>query len=308
MNETGIFHNSFFAMGTRCDVVFTDLETGFAERIFQIIRNEIIQMENRFSRFIPDSALSELNKAGKEKWISVENELWDVLTICYDFWQMSNGAFDITAAPLIALWKKNTGENIAEAKIEQAKLISGFDNVEFDFDNHKIRFKTDGVEFDLGGIGKGIALDSIKPILQIQGVKNAIVSFGESSILALGNHPNGKSWPLGIRNPNNMNEYLHVFNTSNETVTTSATIFSTDDGEVKKRKHIISPVTGFPVDSDKLISVKSESATMGEFISTTWLILPENDKIILSEKLKKVEILEVNFVDDSDFETKLTIV
>jgi FAD:protein FMN transferase len=308
MNETGIFHNSFFAMGTRCDVVFTDLETGFAERIFQIIRNEIIQMENRFSRFIPGSALSELNKAGKGKWISVENELWDVLTICYDFWQMSNGAFDITAAPLFALWKKNAGENIAEAEIEQAKLISGFDKVEFDFDNHKIRFQTDGVEFDLGGIGKGIALDSIKPILQIQGVKNAIVSFGESSILAMGNHPNGNSWPLGIRNPNNMNEYLHVFNTSNETVTTSATIFSTDDGEVKKRKHIISPVTGFPVNSDKLVSVKSESATMGEFISTTWLILPENDKIILSEKLKKVEILEVNFVDDSDFETKLTIV
>ena len=309
MNGTDFFHNSFFAMGTRCDVVFTHVEKEFAEQVFFIIKNEIIHLEHQLSRFIPQSPVSVLNQTAKNVWVQVSDDLWDVLTICYDFWQMSNGAFDITAAPLISLWK-NQPENqkISEEDIQKAKNISGFCKVEFDFENKKIKFSVDGVEFDFGAVGKGIALDTIKPVLQKQGIKNAVVSFGESSILALGNHPNGKNWPLGIRNPYRANEFIHVFNTSGETVTTSGTIVTTDEGGVKQRTHVISPVTGLPVDGCRTISVKSQSATLGEFLSTTWLILPENDKIVLSEKLKKVEILEVNYLDNQNFETKLTIV
>lgn len=292
-------------MGTRCDVVFTNVEQEFGEQIFHLVKNEVKHLEHRLSRFIPDSPLSELNKASKNSWISVPDDLWNILTICFDFYQMSNGAFDITAAPIIKLWKSD--KIPSEDEIEKAKQISGFDKVEFDFENHKIKIKVDGVEFDLGGIGKGVALDSIKPILIKQGIKSGIISFGESSILALGSHSNGKNWPLGIRNTYNFNKFVHVFSTSNETITTSSTILNTDDGGVKKRKHIISPVSGLPVKGNKAVSIKSESATLGEFLSTTFLILPENDKIILSEKLKKIEILEVNYLDDNDFESKLTI-
>ena len=305
MSEQPIFHDSFFAMGTRCDVVFLNIEQEFGEQIFHLIKNEVTHLEHRMSRFIPDSPLSELNKAGKNEWIPVTDDLWNILTICFDFYQMSNGAFDITAAPIIKLWKSNKPPTKDE--IEKAKQISGFDKVEFDFENQKIKFKTDGLEFDLGAIGKGLALDSIKPIILKQGIENGIISFGESSILALGKHSNGKNWPLGIRNMYNFNKFVHVFSTSNETITTSATILNTDDGGVKKRKHIISPVSGLPVEVNKAVSIKSESATLGEFLSTSFLILPENDKIILSEKLKKIEILEVEYLDDNNFKSKLTI-
>ncbi len=285
MSETKVFSDSFFAMGTRCDVVFTSIEKEFAEQIFQLVKNEIKHLEHRLSRFVPDSPLYTLNKTVKDIWVEVPDDLWEVLTICFDFYQISNGAFDITATPIIDLWKNDGQPSVSE--IDIAKQISGFDKVELDFENHKIKFRVDGVEFDLGGVGKGIALDSIKPILLKQGVKNGIVSFGESSILALGHHPNGDNWPLGIKNNYNINEFVHVFSTRNETVTTSGTILNTDSGNVKKRDHIISPATGLLVETNRTVSVKSESATLGEFLSTTLLILPENDGIILSEKLKK---------------------
>ncbi len=305
MNSQSIFSDSFFAMGTRCDVVFTTVETELAEHAFQLVRNEIEELENRISRYIPDSPLSEINSAGKNIWISVPDDLWDILTICFDFYQMSNGAFDITATALIDLWK--SGRNPTEDEIEESKKITGFDKVEFDFENQKLKFREDGIEFDLGGIGKGIALDTIKPILNKEGIKDGIVSFGESSILALGNHPNGEKWPLGIRNSYDVNEFVHLFMAGNESVTTSGTILNTDSGDVVKRNHTISPVTGFPVEGNRTVSVKSESATMGGFISKTWLILPENDKNILAEKLKNIEILEVNYNEENEYKTKLSL-
>lgn len=305
MNEQTVFSDSFFAMGTRCDVVFTSIEKEFAEQIFQLVKNEIKHLEHRLSRFVTDSPLYGLNKTGKDIWVNVPDDLWEIITISFDFYQMSNGAFDITATSIINLWKN--GGLPSELEIENAMLKSGFDKVEFDFENQKIKFNVDGVEFDLGGIGKGIALDSIKPILVKQGVKNGIVSFGESSVLTLGNHPNGNNWPIGIRNNYSINEFVHVFSSCDETITTSGTILSNDSGEIEKRNHIISPATGMAVETNKTISVKSESATLGEFLSTTWLILPENDKIIQSEKLKKVEILEVYYLEKDEYKTKLTI-
>ncbi len=305
MSNPAIFSNSFFAMGTRCDVVFISSEYD-GQRTFQLVQNEIKNLEFRLSRFIPDSPISTLNKTEKNKWVQVSGDLWDILTICYDFYQMSNGAFDITASPLIHLWKKENQPS--DLEISEALKISGFDKVEFDFENKSICFHADKIEFDLGAIGKGIALDSIKPVIINQGIKNGIVSFGESSVLALGNHPNGEKWPLGIRNSYHLKEYLHVFQASDETITTSGTILNSDSGKIIRRNHIISPATGYPVKTSKNISVKSESAILGEFLSTTLLILPEEDKDILLEKMKKMEILEVEYSEEKEVKTKLTLI
>ncbi len=305
MRGVSVFSDTFFAMGTRCDVVFTETGQELGQQLFQLVKSEVEVLEQRLSRFLPNSPISLLNRAEKNTWMDVDDDIWDILTICFDFYQMSNGAFDITAAPLINLWKES--KTPTEKEIDSAKRISGFDKVEFDSEKQKIRFLVDGMEFDLGAIGKGVALDTVKSMLKNQRLKSGIISFGESSILALGSHPNGKPWPLGIRNNFQADEYVHVFSANNETITTSGTSIISDEGiPQQERKHIISPATGLPVEGENTVSVKSASATLGEFISTSFLILPENDKHILFEKLKSVEILEVEyFADGKDYKTKL---
>lgn len=304
MSDRLIFSDSFFALNSRCDVVLTDVEQEFAEEIFQLIKAEMNDLENIINPLLPDSSISVLNDAGKGEWLSVSDDLWDILGICYDFYQMSNGAFDITVSPLVELWKNN--ENPLKEEIEVAKSRSGFDKVEFDFEKQKIQFLQNGIEFNIGALAKGIALDMIKPILVEKGISNAIISFGERSVLALGKHPNGEDWPIGIRNTVNPHEFVHVFLSSNQSISTSGTVLNVDEGSAKKKNHIISPASASLIDTNKTVSVKSESATMGDFIACTWLILPENDKLILSEKLKNTEILEVEYLDN-DVKTKLTI-
>jgi thiamine biosynthesis lipoprotein len=309
MPKTEIFNDSFMAMGTRCDVVFTDVENDFAQLMFQRVKTVFIHLEKILSRFIPDSPVAELNRAGKNKWMPVPEELWNVLTLCFDFYQMSNGAFDVTAGPIISLWKSSSANpgKISKKEIKEALKKSGFHKVDMDFVKKKIRFKEDEMEFDFGAIGKGIALDTVQPILLENGIKNGIISVGESSILALGNHPNGEKWPLRIKSTFQPEQYVHIFSVSNECVTSSGGVVNDENGKVKWRNHIISPVYGRPVEGNRMVSVKSLFASLGEFLSTTWLILPDEDKNILAEQLEGIEILEVEYQDEKDFKTKLTM-
>lgn len=303
MTET-VHSDSFFGMGTRCDLVLIDVDEQKAQQIFQIIKNEILHLENIMNRFDPNSSISRLNRSKAGVWLETPDELWDILLLCYDFYQMSNGAFDVTSWPLIDLWKNNAYPT--NSQIESCQQFCGFDKVEFDTERQRLRFKEEGMQFDLGAIGKGIALDRVKSILQKQGKLNGIVSFGESSVLALGVHPSGNYWPIGIQNVMEADDFIHVFEVSDAFVTSSGTLKRSDEGQVVKRNHVISPASGELIQEDRTVSVKSNSATLGEFVSTTWLILSEHDRSIMVESLKEMEILEVNY-SDADYSTKLTI-
>ena len=304
MSETAIFSDTFLAMGAHCDVVLPGLYADAAKETFQFIKKEVEQIEHTISRFSPVATIWELNQAPKGEWLSVPTEIWEPLMVCYDFYQMSNGAFDITLAPLYAVWTQN--ENPSEEELSEARVKCGFDKVELDMDNHKIRFTEEGMEFDFAAIEKAIALDVLKALLKEKGITNCIVSFEEDSVLAMGEHPAGQPWPLGIRNQMEPNDFAHVFAAQNETLNSIGTVYIRDDGQGMKPRKVINPASGQLVEGRKTVSVKAESAVLGAFIANSWLILPENDKAILSDKFSNVEILETTYTDD-DVHTKLSI-
>jgi thiamine biosynthesis lipoprotein len=305
MTEPTIFSDTFLAFGSHCDVVLPDLEADTAKKIFQQIKAEMEQLESTISRFSLLSDIHELNQAGKGVWMDVSGELWEIITIASDFNQMSQGAFDVSLFPLQSLWVEK--ETLDENELREARQKCGFDKIELDIDNKRLRFKEEGVELDFGAIEKGYALDLIKPLLIELGAHDAIVSFEEDVVLALGNHPAGTEWPLGIRNQQQPNEFVHVFEVSGQTVYTTGTVYIRDDGEGMKTRKIISPATGLPVEGKRTVSVKADSATMAAFIANIWLILPENDKAIISNQLSNIEILEVEYSED-DVKTTTTII
>lgn len=304
MLEGTIFSDTFLAMGSHCDVVLPNVDADFAKKVFQNIKKEVEQLENGISRHSVVSSIWEVNNAAKNEWIELSGELWEILTICKDFYQISSSAFDVTIAPLQAIWIDKDPD---EKGVKNTKKKCGFDKVELDLDNQRIRFEEDNMEFDFGVIEKAFALDMIKPMLLDMGVKDAIVSFEEDHILAMGNHPAGDKWPLGIRNLQKPSEFLHVFPTSDQTVNTTGTIFVKDDGLGIKNRIVISPETGRPVEGKKAVSVKADSATMGAFIAHIWLLLPDGDKEILSNQFQNIEILEIEYLE-GDVKTKLDII
>ncbi len=308
MFKNTVFNQSFFAMGTRCEVVLINTGQELAERTFQELKKEVDLLENLMSRFIWNSPLNCLNQEKAGIWIGMPQELWNIIEVCRDFYNKSGGVFDVTAGPLINLWKNRPDGSVpSESEIEQARETSGFDKIDFDEAGRKILKKRDGIEFDLGAIGKGIALDRMKSKLIDSGIKQAFISFGESSVLAMGTHPAGSYWPVGIPNALNPEEILHVFEASDMVVTTSGTLLNSSYRSASVRQHIINPVTGFPVNERKMVSVRSTSATLGEFLSTTFLILKGEEKNALLKKIKKIEILFINYKSDNDLEKEFII-
>ena len=305
MSEPIIYSDSFLAMESHCDVVLSDVSEDVAKHIFEQVKSEVEHIENNLNRFYPDSPIALLCNSETNKWISVSDEIWDVLTTCFDLYQISNGAFDITVAPLVELWEEKI--NPGHDEIIAAKERCGFQHVEFDYDNQKIRFLREGMAFDFDGIQKGLVLDRLKLMLEDMNVKKAIVSFGEDAVLAIGNHPNGSKWPIGIRNQMKPMEFVHVFAASNEVITSTGTLEKEGMQEEITKSYTISPATGEAIRDNRTISVKSNSGLMGSFIAVCWLILPNNDRAILSENFKDIEIFEANYFDN-DIQTSLSII
>lgn len=305
MSEPIIFNDAFLAMGTQCEVVLLDVSEDKARNIFAKVKAEVDKLEERLNRFLPESTINKLTQSPVNEWFSVERELWELLCVCHDFYQISNGAFDITVAPLVALYEEK--ENPSADEIAEMKLLCGFDKVAFDFAAQKMCLLQPGIEFDFGAIEKGFALDVLKPMLEEWGIKNAIVSFGEDDVLALGNHPNGSAWPIGIRNQGQPMEFVHVFAAENQVINSFGEAEKPGVSEEAAKTYTISPESGLAVKEPLTVSVKSGSGLIGSFLATCWLVLNENDRAILSENFVGVEVFEATYLEN-DIQTKLSIV
>ena len=305
MSGNQIFSDSLIAFNTQCDVVFPEMEASRAKHLLQKIKNEISQIELAVSRSSEVSEIWQVNNSPKNEWVSVSDDLWELLNISADFYAMSNGAFDVTFAPLFEAWK--TEDSLSETKITELRSACGFDKVEIDTDKQRFRFLADGMQFDFGALEKVYALEVLKDLLKQEGVSAAIVSFEEECVLALGKHPGGEDWPMGIRNLDTPNEFVHVFTLADELVVSTGTEYiDLETGTLKGRK-ILSPETGKVLEGRKTVSVKAKSALIAAFVSYCWLILPENDQSIVADQLKDIEVFECEYLED-DVKTKQTLI
>jgi hypothetical protein len=84
-----------------------------------------------------------------------------------------------------------------------------------------VPFRNEVVQVDFGGFGKGYALERIRKLLLSHGILNAFISFGESSVLALGNHPHGTGWKAGVNHQMITGNSLFSFDLQNESLSTS---------------------------------------------------------------------------------------
>ncbi len=229
-----IMYSWFEAMYTRFDIVLIYNIEQDTSNIIEKIKNEIIRLELIANRFLPESELFFLNEnAGKQ--IKVSEELFYMIDYCIRYNEYTYGYFDITVNS-----KPFVKDNIKSVKL---------------FEDNSIQFLNENIRIDLNGYLKGYALDKIKNILTEENITDALLNFGNSSIMALGNHPNGNGWKISPQN--NMQEVLLY----NECYTTSG-------NEISTRKHILNPLEGKYIEGEKTISVITKKAADGEIFST----------------------------------------
>ena len=280
-------------MGTRCNVVLADMDPDESDIITRHIKNEITRIEGLLSRFLDKSELSKVNTEASKKPVAVKEELFSVLKKCRYYHELTGGYFDITLRPILQYWKDHPDGDPETVRNMLSEL--GTENIDLDENGGCVHFANDKISIDLGGFGKGYALDQVQRMLLRYGVDNAFVSMGESSILTLGSHPAGDCWKVGIKDYMSPDQSLHTFHVRYGSVSTSGNFFVNDSGNLVNHRHVIHPRTGVPVEDLVTVSVCAESAEVAEVLSTAFLVMPQEQMEQAREKMPKMEVLKVDY-------------
>lgn len=245
-----VFQHTFAAMNTRFTMVLPSVPADVGERLASEVEAFVGRQERLMSRFVEDGAVARINRYAGQAAVAA-GDAWDVLLACRGHWRRTGGAFDI------AQGARTSGASSSAAD-------NGMQYVELDDAARTVRFASPGVKLDLGGVGKGIALDKVVLRLRARGVERAFLSFGESSIAVIGSHPAGDYWPVGVADPARDDTSLHSFRLRDGAMSTSGN--RSDDG------HTVDPRSGLRRDGRCLLSVACASAVDAEVLSTALLV------------------------------------
>jgi thiamine biosynthesis lipoprotein len=232
-------------------------------------------LEAQMSVYRADSELSRLNRMAASGPVEVEAQLFALLRECRRLSVETEGGFDPTSGPLISLWQKcRQQERIpTEDEMTQCLTRTGIAHVAFDDKSQTVKFDREGVELNLGGIGKGYALDRAGHHLQEQGVDSWLLHGGHSSLLARGDHQGLGGWPVGIRNPLFPNERLATVLLKDGALASSGSGVQHFRHGGKRYGHILDPRTGHPVEGMLSVTVLAETAAEADALSTAFFVI-----------------------------------
>lgn len=238
--------------------------------IANLALDEIERLDETFSRFRQTSEVSFVNAEAARRPVIVGPDLFEILRVAKQVWRDTDGAFDVTAGPLVDLWREaeQTGNPPGKQAIGEALKKVGMARVLLDEEKHGVRFDTEGVAIDLGAIGKGYAVRKAAYILMEYGVKSALVSGAGSSVYGFGDE-----WIVGIRHPSKLDERVAEIALHNQAMSTSGGPAQRDRDVEERFEHIIDPVTGMPAQSKAAsVSVIADDAMLSDALATAFYL------------------------------------
>lgn len=255
---------------------------GGASDCIAVARGRITQLERRWSRFLPDSEISRLN-SHPGRWVPVSEDTRLLLHRAIEAWRLTGGSFDPTLLDALRTagydrsfeqldaWPDpaRPDEQPTTAAASHLSLVRPMcTDIRFDDDAAML---PDGMGFDPGGIGKGLAADLVAAELLHAGAAGTCVNMG-GDVCVLGRSPTGAGWTLGIDHPL-CREPIALVGLWAGAVATSSVLRRVWSAEGHRRHHLIDPATGQPSTSDlALASVIAGNAWTAEVMAKAILL------------------------------------
>lgn len=264
------YNTTGFGLGTIIEQKVAAESADDANHIFFRINEILRRIESEMSYFIGESSVSQLNSSDGKGSVKMDADTFDVLETADAFYRLSGGVFDVTAAPLTALWRDCiNSKTVPEAQTVQdlLPLVSG-SHLKLDQNSHTARIGC-GQSVDPGGIGKGFAADAAIKAYRKLGVTSALINLG-GNVKTLGKKIDGESWMIGVQNPRSTRgEFIAGLTLEDESAVTSGDYEKYFVARGKRYHHIIDPKTGYPADSGLIsATVLSPSSMEADALST----------------------------------------
>lgn len=237
----------------------------------QDCENFIYSIEDRFSTTRENSTIYRLNRS--DDWISVSQEMADVLSFAITMTHQTQGAFNPSIYPLVTAWGFTLDQHIVPDSdtIDSLLPLIDIEAVHLDSEKNQVRLE-ENVQLDLGAIAKGYTADRVADLLRSNGHSSALISLG-GNIYAVGKKVDGSLWNIGIKNPYGGGTVCSVYIEDKAVVTSGGyQRYFIEEGETYW--HIIDPRTGYPAKAGLAsVSIVSDSAMYGDVLSTALFVM-----------------------------------
>ncbi|KHE90230.1 MAG: FAD:protein FMN transferase [Candidatus Scalindua rubra] len=311
-----LFKKAALSMGTVFELTIYAADKYIAEKTFNDVFQETNRLDYLMSNYKKESVLSELNKDAHTGPAECNKELADVIEQSLQYSEITDGAFDITIGPLMKKWGFFKKEGRIPDKEELASLLESvsYKNIIIEEKTIKsllkdpitvktVHFKNADTQIDLGGIGKGYAVDMAAKVLKQNGINSALINFA-GNIYTFGTPPGKDSWVIGLQHPRESEGLLGTFEIKDKAVSTSGDYEKFFTVEGKRYSHIIDPRTGKPVEGIVSVTIVTDNATRADALSTGVFVLGLEKGMALIEKLPDVEGIIIYEDVDSKLSTK----
>ena len=279
---------------TYTDTLF---DTVISVQIFDSVDEDVLKgceklckkYDSMFSNKIEDSEISRINSAGGNP-VEVSKETIKLIKKGIYYSEMSDGAFDITLAPVSSLWdfKAETPSVPSPEAIAEAVSHVNYENIIIRDNTVKLADPQAGI--DLGAIAKGYIADRIKDYLEEEGVRHAMINLG-GNVLAMGSKLDGSDYNIGIQKPfDETGEPITSVKISDKSVVTSGIYQRYFKADGKIYHHILDPNTGYPCENNLYsVTILTDSSLTADALSTTCFLLGYDRGMKLINQLDNVD-------------------
>lgn len=230
-------------MATVFEIAIAHDDARYAEQCAHEAFREVDRLEGVLSRYIENSDISRINAAPVGEPVRVGVDAFECLERCATLCEETNGACDVTLG---------TGMELIRLDKEELAVTRG----------------SAGVSIDLGGYGKGYAVDYMARVLDDWDVESALLHGGTSSVLALDAPPGDRGWQVTLRHPADREQIIGRFNLRYLAVSGSG---------LRKGCHIIDPRAGTPATGTRAAWAVTRTASVGDALSTAFMVMSADE-------------------------------
>jgi thiamine biosynthesis lipoprotein len=224
----------------------------YAEQAARAAFDEVDRLEQLLNRFIPHSDIARINELRAGESVRVALETSDCLQLAATIHDDTHGAFDV------AFRGRRRASPAGAAARVNAPLV-------FDPVSRVVGVQADGVELDLGGIGKGFALDRMAAVLREWRIDAALLDSGQSTVYALGRPNRAGAWRVGLRRPERQEQALETLELCDQALSGS--------GQRLHGAHIVDPRTGRPAEQHAAAWALAPTAAVSDALSTAFMVM-----------------------------------
>ncbi len=271
------------AMATTFEVIIVHEDACYAGQAARAAFDEADRLEAELSHFLENNDVSRINNLPANQPLRLGLPAFECLQLSAQIYAETNGAFDVTIGSLLDCWRARDETLRKPSKKQSSRWLTPLRNacehtgmhlLKLDEAEHTVELLASPVQIDLGGIGKGYAVDRMAELLREWSINTALISGGYSSVMVVGSPPatpasclrktGSGGWPLTLSNPANRKQTLARFYFQGKALSASG---------LRKGRHIIDPRSAQPVEGRLAAWASAADATTADALSTAFMIM-----------------------------------